>query len=57
MSEIKNNSYDQHRSRRKFLKGMAAGIGLIALPGNEASASIWEEFFQKHFRELSKDEL
>ena len=57
MSEIKKNSYDQHRSRRKFLKGIAAGIGLIALPGCDASLAIWEEFFQKHFKELSKDEL
>ena len=57
MSEIKKNSYDQHRSRRKFLKGVAAGAGLIALPGKDASASMWEEFFQKHFKELSKDEL
>ena len=57
MSEIRKNSYDQHRSRRKFLKGLAAGIGLIALPDKDASASLWEEFFQKHFRELSKDEL
>lgn len=46
-----------HKSRRKVLKGLAAGIGLIVLPGREASASVWEEFFQKHFRELSKDEL
>lgn len=57
MSEIKKNSYDQHRSRRKFLKGVAAGVGLIALPCSDASASVWEEFFQKNFRELSKDEL
>lgn len=57
MSEIKKNDYVQHKSRRKFLKGLAAGVGLIALPGRDASASIWEEFFQKHFRELSKDEL
>ena len=44
-------------SRRKVLKGLAAGIGLIALPSHEASASIWEEFLQKHFKELSKEEL
>ncbi len=57
MSDNKKNSYDQHRSRRKFLKGVAAGAGLIALPGKDASASMWEEFFQKHFKELNKDEL
>ena len=57
MSEIENNDYIEHKSRRKFLKGLAAGIGLIALPDKDASASMWEDFFQKHFRELSKDEL
>ena len=46
-----------HKSRRKVLKGLAAGIGLIAMPGRDASASVWEDFFQKHFRELSKNDL
>ena len=53
----KTDAHVLHRSRRKALKTIAAGIGLIALPGKEASASIWEEFFQKNFRELSKEEL
>ena len=58
MSDInKCDDHVQHKSRRKVLKGLAAGIGLIVMPGREASASVWEEFFQKHFRELSKDEL
>ena len=57
MSDTTKNEYIQHKSRRKFLKGLAAGVGLIAMPGKDASASVWEEFFQKHFRELSKDEL
>jgi molybdopterin-containing oxidoreductase family iron-sulfur binding subunit len=57
MSEITNVDYAQHRSRRKFLKGLAAGVGLIALPSKDASASFWDDFFQKHFRELSRDEL
>ena len=44
-------------SRRKALKGMAAGLGALALPGKNASASYWESFFQKNFRELSKSEI
>jgi molybdopterin-containing oxidoreductase family iron-sulfur binding subunit len=44
-------------TRRKTLKGLAAGVGALALPTSQASASVWESFFQKHFRELSKDEL
>ena len=58
MSDTKKcDDHVLHKSRRKMLKGMAAGIGLIAMPGRDASASVWEEFFQKNFRELSKDEL
>jgi len=44
-------------SRRTALKGIAAGVGMLALPPSNASASIWETFFQKNFRELSKEEL
>jgi molybdopterin-containing oxidoreductase family iron-sulfur binding subunit len=54
------NKCDKHvfqQSRRKVLKGLAAGVGAIALPTGNASASVWEAFFQKHFRELNKEEL
>jgi len=44
-------------SRRKMMKGVAAVLGALALPEKEASASVWESFFQKHFREMSKPEL
>ncbi|MCM2264767.1 MAG: 4Fe-4S dicluster domain-containing protein [Desulfuromonadales bacterium] len=44
-------------SRRKVLKSVATGIGILAMPTSNASASVWEAFFQKHFRELSRDEL
>jgi Fe-S-cluster-containing dehydrogenase component len=44
-------------SRRKALKGLAAGLGTLALPGKDASAAIWETFFQKNFRELGRDEI
>ena len=44
-------------SRRKALKGLAAGIGALALPKKDASAAIWDSFFQKNFRELSRAEI
>jgi len=44
-------------SRRKMMKGVAAVLGAIALPPGDAAASVWEAFFQKNFRELSKPEL
>lgn len=44
-------------SRRKALKGLAAGVGALALPKKDASAAFWESFFQKNFRELSKSEV
>jgi Fe-S-cluster-containing dehydrogenase component len=61
MSDAKDikkcDSHVLHKSRRKVLKGLAAGVGLLLLPGCDASTSAWEDFFQKNFRELSKDEL
>ena len=44
-------------SRRKMMKGVAAVFGALALPAKDAPASVWESFFQKHFREMSKPEL
>ncbi len=44
-------------SRRKALKGLALGLGALALPGKGASASVWESFLQKNFRELSPEEV
>jgi Fe-S-cluster-containing dehydrogenase component len=46
-----------NRSRRTALKSLAAGLGLIALPSPHASAEVLDAFFQRHFRELSKEEL
>ncbi|HEX8042232.1 4Fe-4S dicluster domain-containing protein [Candidatus Deferrimicrobium sp.] len=43
-------------TRRKALKGLALGIGTMVLPAKDASASVWESFFQKNFRELGKSE-
>ncbi|KKM91346.1 hypothetical protein LCGC14_1229430 [marine sediment metagenome] len=44
-------------SRRGLLKGAAAGAAMLSLPAKDASASIWEAFFQQHFTRLNKDDL
>lgn len=44
-------------SRRGFLKGSAAAAATLAIPVGTADASIWQAFFQKHFREMDKDEV
>ena len=44
-------------SRRTVLKGAALGAAGIALPARDASASIWDAFFQKHFSELNARDL
>ena len=44
-------------TRRKFLKGTAAGAATLAIPVGTSDASVWQSFFQKHFREMSKDEM
>jgi molybdopterin-containing oxidoreductase family iron-sulfur binding subunit len=43
--------------RREFLKGAAVGLAGVTLPLDKADASFLETFFQKHFKEMSKDEL
>ncbi|MEK6692694.1 MAG: 4Fe-4S dicluster domain-containing protein [Nitrospirota bacterium] len=43
--------------RRTLLKGAALGLAGTALPLNKADASFWEAFFQKHFREMGKEDL
>ena len=54
-AKCKNNPLEI--TRRQALQGLVAGLGALAFPASDASASVWEAFFQKHFRELSKDEL
>ena len=44
-------------TRRKFLKGTAAGAATLAIPVGTSDASVWQSFFQKHFREMSKAEM
>ena len=42
--------------RRSVLKGTVMGLASLAIPFGTADASIWESFFQKHFREMNDDE-
>ena len=44
-------------SRREFLKTAGAGIGALAGVPATAQAFDFESFFQKHFRELSREDL
>jgi molybdopterin-containing oxidoreductase family iron-sulfur binding subunit len=44
-------------TRRAFLQASAIGAAAAALPAAKADASIWEAFFQKHFREMNPDEV
>ncbi|MBI4209496.1 MAG: 4Fe-4S dicluster domain-containing protein [Deltaproteobacteria bacterium] len=44
-------------SKRTFLKGLASVVGIAALsPAKAAQALSWEEFFRKHYKELTKAE-
>jgi molybdopterin-containing oxidoreductase family iron-sulfur binding subunit len=44
-------------TRREFLKVTAAGVGAAAAVPGAAQAFDFEEFMQKHFREMSDEEL
>ncbi|UCF30684.1 MAG: 4Fe-4S dicluster domain-containing protein [bacterium] len=44
-------------SRRSLLKGLALGSAAAALSAKDAGASVWEAFFQKHFREMNDQEI
>jgi molybdopterin-containing oxidoreductase family iron-sulfur binding subunit len=48
---------DSKVSRRTLLKGAALGALAAALPAQDAGASVWEAFFQKHFREMNDQEI
>ncbi|NOY86812.1 MAG: 4Fe-4S dicluster domain-containing protein [Deltaproteobacteria bacterium] len=58
MKEPKISPPREHKvARRSFLKGAALGSVALALPSRDADASIWDAFFQKHFREMNDKEL
>ena len=58
MKEPKISPPREHKvARRNFLKGAALGSVALALPSRDADASIWDAFFQKHFREMNDKEL
>jgi len=42
--------------RRTLLKGTAMGLASLAIPFGTSDATVWESFFQKHFREMNDDE-
>lgn len=55
--KIRNNPLGIKLNRRTFLKGAAAGIAASALPSQSADAFIGEAFFQKHFKEMTDEEI
>jgi molybdopterin-containing oxidoreductase family iron-sulfur binding subunit len=57
MKKIMKNREGIHCDRRSFLKGAALGLAGAALPLQNADASFWESFFQKHFHEMNDAEI
>lgn len=55
--KIRNNPLNTKLNRRNFLKGTALGLTASALPLKNADASFLDVFFQKHFREMNKEEI
>jgi molybdopterin-containing oxidoreductase family iron-sulfur binding subunit len=54
---IRSNPLGLKLSRRTFLKGASAGLAGAALPLNTADAFNWEAFLQKHFKEMTDEEV
>lgn len=52
----KKNEF-QPLNRRHFIKGGLLGLASLAIPAGSADASLWESFFQKHFREMNENEI
>ncbi len=43
-------------TRRNFLRSAVAGTAALAIPVGTSDASVWEAFFQKHFKEMNEDD-
>ncbi|UCG78735.1 MAG: 4Fe-4S dicluster domain-containing protein [Nitrospirota bacterium] len=56
MNNKRKNCRPRKISRRGFIQGTALGLASLAIPVGSADASVWEAFFQKHFREMNDDE-
>jgi molybdopterin-containing oxidoreductase family iron-sulfur binding subunit len=54
---IRNNPINIKLNRRSFLKGTTLGLTAAALPPKTADAGFLDVFFQKHFQEMSRDEI
>ncbi|MEW6739686.1 MAG: 4Fe-4S dicluster domain-containing protein [Nitrospirota bacterium] len=55
--KIRNNPMGLRLDRRTFLKGAAAGLAASALPLQTADAFNWDAFSQKHFKEMTDEEI
>ena len=53
----KRNPLGKVLPRRNFLKGMALGLSGVALAPEEAKALALKAFMQKHFREMTEEEV
>jgi len=55
--EIRKNPLEANLHRRTFMKGIAAGLAGAVLPVSAADAFNWDSFLQKHFKEMSDEEI
>ncbi len=55
--KIRTNPLKIELNRRNFIKGATLGLAASTLPGKKADAAFLEAFFQKHFREMNKEEI
>lgn len=57
MNEKDKRLREPTADRRTFLKAAAIGMAGVALSADSAGASFWESFFQKHFLEMSGQDI
>ncbi len=56
-NKTNKDSSSKSLDRRSFLKGASLGLASLSVPAATADASVWEAFFQKHFKEMNEDEI